>query len=177
MTVDKVRRFLWRVPIRGRVAFTLALAAEAVDVLPKDSYEHSLAGEAVDLAWRFSEGRQTTASELNTAFNTVLDLKVNAAGDMKRALSVLATALGYVTWEAFGIDLAVGSVHAQDIPDDMARINEEWVERVYEGVESLLGNNLLTTLGDRLIRHIARRTVGCSADNVGPGLGREIVEE
>ena len=123
MTVEKVRRFLWRVPIRGRVAFALALATEAVEVLPKDSYEHCMAGEAVDLAWRFSEGKQTTATELNVAFNTVMDLKVHAVGDVQRVLCVLATALGYVTWEAFGIDLAVCAVLAEDIPDELARIN------------------------------------------------------
>jgi hypothetical protein len=177
MSTTELRQFLTTTSVRGRVAFVLAIAGRALSLLVPGTPAYTVSTKVVNAAWPFAEGGHVAALHLNQYLEIIVEMEMGAVGAEKQGLSVIGLGVAYITWEAFGIDLATGAVRDEDVPgEEMADISEKDIETVYLRVVDALGDEMAKFCHNVINAIGGRSNPGNAADPLGVGIPRALVE-
>lgn len=120
---------LSELPIRARVALTLASAERALTILEAPLELLYLATEALQIAWKWEMGQDVSARELYDYIHQLFGWEPAVNNEkQKSALFSIITALYYTTWHAQKAQRSRDPTGPlATLPNDMAEVDEEYV--------------------------------------------------
>lgn len=144
-----------RVPIRGRVAFVLAVAQKVLPALEHKQDALSAAAQALADGWRWEEGETISSLQLYEKDDEDLVLQGSLVKDEKALPAIMAatSAFYYMLWHAYKLDLNRGQVKRGEVPN-MGEVSEEVIDEVcqYAMQSVLCEEDWITELTKRLIK-------------------------